>query len=259
MTPILQSHLPFAPWTDPRTWRLPGILPVAGDDWLRMDDAFGAQMAERDRLIATCPDHVHGLLEGARAAAGELLDLVLGKLGTLPGYQVGGAKVTRPDGITVALDRGAPLITLGRLVQADLCLLQHQGCEHLLTGAILCFPASWTLAEKLGRPMTGIHAPVAPYTPDIAKRVQRMFDAIRPEQPLQRWNALIYDDPTLHQPRPEGQHRPRPASRTYLRSERQCLLRLPQTRAVVFAIHTTVVRVADLTAAQAAGLEPAGL
>ena len=50
--PILQSRLPFAPWMDPRTARLPGILPVEGADWLRVDDAFALQMAERDARIA---------------------------------------------------------------------------------------------------------------------------------------------------------------------------------------------------------------
>jgi hypothetical protein len=31
----------------------------------------------------------------------------------------------------------------------------------------------------------------------------------------------------------------------YLRSERQCILRLPETGAVVFSIHTTVIRAED--------------
>jgi hypothetical protein len=37
MSLILQSALPFAPWMDPRTNRLPGVLPLEGDDWLRVD------------------------------------------------------------------------------------------------------------------------------------------------------------------------------------------------------------------------------
>jgi hypothetical protein len=37
-----------------------------------------------------------------------------------------------------------------------------------LTAAILCFPASWTLAEKLGRPLGAIHGPVAGYDPGMA-------------------------------------------------------------------------------------------
>ena len=43
-----------------------------------------------------------------------------------------------------------------------------------------------------------------------------------------------------------------------MRSERQCLVRLPQTGAVVFAIHTYVVRMADLTQAERDGLARSG-
>lgn len=57
---ILQSHLPLAPWMDPRTARLPGVLPVEGADWLIRDDAFAAQMALRDHLIADRPQIVLG-------------------------------------------------------------------------------------------------------------------------------------------------------------------------------------------------------
>ncbi len=255
---ILQSRLPFAPWMDPRTARLPGILPVEGDGWLRVDDAFAGQMAERDARIAATPDLVHALLPEAEPAAQELLDHVLAKLARTEGYHITPDSVTRPDGVTVALDRSQPMLTAGRLVQEDLCLLAHDGTEHRLTAAILCFPASWTLAQKIGRPMTTIHVPVTPYTEDVARRVQRLFDAIRPEQALWRMNWLTYDDPTLFQPRLEGEPRPRPRDLIYIRCERQCLKRLPLSRAVVFSIHTYIVPVANLTPEEREGLMAAG-
>jgi hypothetical protein len=115
------------------------------------------------------------------------------------------------------------------------------------------------LGEKLGRPLLGIHIPVASYDPDLARRVQRLFDAIRPEQPLWRANALVYRDPTLHQPRRENAPRTDRRGGSYVRSERQCLLRLPETRAVVFSIHTYVVDIATLSPAELAGLEEAHL
>ena len=49
----------------------PGILPVEGDDWLRQDDAYGGQMAERDRLIAERTEYVLAMEERARPAADE--------------------------------------------------------------------------------------------------------------------------------------------------------------------------------------------
>jgi hypothetical protein len=247
MAAVLHHTLPHARWMDPRTARLPGMLPVDPGDWLRVDEAFAGQMALRDALLAERPDEVRALLPGGREAAAELLDRVLAGVAATPGYRVGADAVTRPDGVTVPLDRGDPMLTAGRLVQCDLCLLQMPpgGDEHVLTGAVLCFPASWTLAQKLGRPLTAIHTPVADYDAGLAARVQRLFDAIRPETPMWRMNALAYADPALHQPRREGEARP-PGPRPFLRSERQCLLRLPRTGAVVFSIHTYVLPIAAL-------------
>ena len=258
-TPILQSRLPFAPWMDPRTARLPGVLPIEGDDWLRVDDAFAGQMAERDRLFATVPGTVHAMQDVALPAGQELLEIILAHLHRTEGYRVAKAEVQRPDGVTVPINRDLPLLTLGRLVQEDLCLMEKQGDEHVLTGAALCFPASWSLDQKLGRALLGIHVPVASYDPEIAKRVQRLFDAIRPEQPLWRMNALVYRDPTLHQPRREGDPRIDRRGGSYVRAERQCLVRLPETRAVVFSIHTYLVDIASLTPDELAGLEEARL
>jgi dimethylamine monooxygenase subunit A len=254
---ILQKTLPFAPWMDARTARLPGVQPVAGDDWLRVDDAFAGQMGERDRLIRDHSGLVHALLPEARDAADELYARVLGHLG--PEYSVGDGQVRRPDGVAVAVDDAHPLLTLGRLVQEDLCILQDNGTEHVLTGAILCFPASWTLAEKIGRPMSAIHGPVHEYDARIATSVQRMMRAIQPGAMLWRANALVYDDATLHQPRVEGARRPPPVEGLYLRSERQSFVRLPVTGAVVFAIHTYVVRVSDLSADAREGMAAVGL
>lgn len=257
--PILHHNLPFAPWMDPRTARLPGVLPIEGQDWLRIDEAYVGQMAERDRLIRERPEVVHALLEPAREAAEELLDLCLAELSAHPALRIGDTDIVRPDGVQIALDRSNPLLTLGRILQNDFCILQRQGDEHVLTGAILCFPASWSLDEKIGRPLTGIHRTVKPYDQDIARRVQRMFDAMRPEQPLWRMNALVYADPTLHQPGREDRPRTDRTGGDYLRAERQCFVKLPRTGAVVFSIHTYVVRLIDLTAEMRVGLEGARL
>lgn len=240
-TAILQDRLPLHPWANPATRRLPGIQPVQGRDWLRVDEAYAGQMALRDRLIAGQPEGVHATLPQARPAADELYATVLDWLRDEPGFTRTDTDVTRPDGVTVPLDPAEPLLTLGRLVQQDLCLMESNGSEYDLTAAILCFPASWTLAQKIGRPMTGIHQPVAIYDAELAARVHRLLSAIRPDQPLWRMNFFTYDDFMLHHPRVEGDWRKQPTGKSYVRCERQTLLRLPETQAVLFAIHTIVV------------------
>ncbi len=240
---ILQSAIPY----DVSPARpLPGVRPLT-DDWLLVDDAYGAQMTEKARLIAQTPDAVHALDESARPAAEELLDRVLGSLPE--GFHRDGERITRPDGVVVTLDRDAPLITLGHLVQEDLCLMQPLDGVHVLSGALLCFPARWRLADKFMRPLMAIHDPVPSYDENIAKRVQRLFDGLRTEQPLWRFNSLWDTDPTLFQPGPRAVRSEQAAREApYFRSERQCLLRLPVTQAVVFSIHTYVVTRAAVSA-----------
>ncbi|WP_010139037.1 heme-dependent oxidative N-demethylase family protein [Oceanicola sp. S124] len=237
--PILQSGLPYAP-----PERLPGMAPLDPADWILVDDAFAAQMALREQLIAGRRDRVIALQDEARPAAEELLDEVLAALRQRPDYAVAAGQVTRPDGACVPLDRGDPLATLGRLVQQDFCLLEKRGEEHVLTGAVLCFPANWTLAEKFGHPLIRIHVPVPEYDEGLARRVQRLFDGVQAGRPLWRANCLVYADPGLHVPMSETLTRAErhPREGAFLRSERQSLWRLPRSGAVAFGIHTFMIR-----------------
>lgn len=240
----LHQHLPLRPWAEEKTRRLPGLNPVAPGDWLRVDEVFAAQMRERDGLIARKRAAVLALDEAARPAAAELLDAVLVEISAKPGYMIGEGAVRRPDGVEVPIDRGDPLATAGRLVQEDLVILEKPkgGGEHLITGAVLCFPASWTLAQKFMHPLTTIHLPVPGYDATIARRVQRLFDGLQPDRPIWRANYLVYGDPALHQPRREGESRKlAPKGPRWLRMERQVLRRLERSRAVVFSIHTYVL------------------
>lgn len=233
MRPILQSALPpeMATLKD-----LPGIAPCDADDWLRVDDAYAAQMAYREALFDLSPEAVLWQDPAALPAAQEVLEEAL-KLLPAMGFDITGDQVRRPDGRVVGLDHSRPLETLGHLVQEDICILEKRGDEHVLTGAALCFPANWRLAEKALRPLTAIHDPVPEYDAAIARRVQRLFDGVKVGRPLWRFNRLAYVDADLHQPYRKSN---RGAAR-FTRSERQCILRLPRTQAVVFTIHTFVV------------------
>lgn len=252
---ILNARLPFAPWVDPVRRRLPGVMPLARAEWLLISDAYAAQMAERARLLAERPSDVMACLPMAECAAAELLSTVMADLPS-HGFKLDGPRIVCPDGRDVEISALPPLHALGLLMQEDFCILQkpQSSAEHVLTGAVLCFPSSWTLAEKLGHPLLRIHAPVASYDGQMGARVQRMFDTIRPEQPLWRANLLRYTNAALYQPRPEFAPKDKRDDGDFIRSERQCLLRLPESGAVVFSIHTALVRRGDLRPAEAAAL-----
>jgi dimethylamine monooxygenase subunit A len=245
---ILQDRLFDAPWGDPSFRRLPGMRPVGPDDWLLVDEVYGLQMALRDRFLASRREEVVALLPEAREAAAEVLDLTLATLGRRADFEVSAKSVRRPDGVEVPVRPEDPLGTVGRLLQEDVCLLQRREDEHVLTGAVLIFPSGWTLSQKIGRPLLRIHLPVPVYLDDVAKRVQRLFDGLKPGRPLMRANLLWHRHAALHAPRREGEPKPSsPGGADYLRSERQCLVRLPSTGAVIFTIHTTVVETARLS------------
>lgn len=234
---ILQSRIPYD--TAPR--KLPGIAPLDMADWLHVDDAYAAQIAERRRLLRERTDDVLWVDPVAQEANRELLEAVLAHLPD--GFRVAAGRVHTPDGRVVTPDPEHPFQSCADLVQEDFCVLQKEGAEHVLRAACLCFPAGWSLSEKAGRPLVGIHQPVPDYDGNIARRVQRLFDGVRPGRPLWRFNALWYDDATLFQPRRADERRQPvdPATARFFRSERQCILRLPHSNAVVFSIHTYVV------------------
>lgn len=255
---VLHDRLAVAPWMDPALSRLPGVKPLELKDWLIRDEVFAGQMALRDKLIQTREHAVHQMLDRAREAGQECLHVVLDSLREDPGYAIKADQVMRPDGVTVAIDQSAPLKTVGRLIQADVCLMQDSPDGHVLSGAILCFPGGWTLTEKIGRALTSIHVPVPHYDASVEPRVERLFNAIRPDQPLWRANAFPVHEPLLFHPKseadpPEIRHE-KPGG-TFIRSERQALRRLPESRAVVFTIHTIMIPMDRLTDAQRESFE----
>ncbi|WGW02456.1 heme-dependent oxidative N-demethylase family protein [Tropicibacter oceani] len=242
---ILNHSIPYDPL---RPRPLPGIAPVGPEGWLSVNEAYAGQLAEKARLLDSGRDKVLWLDPTALPVAQELLDEVLSALPQ--GFARDGGAVICPDGRRVTPDADDPLASLGQLVQEDFCLLVKEGDEHVLRGALLCFPASWMLAEKAGQALIGIHEPVEPYDDGIARRVQRLFDGVQVGRPLWRFNALWYQDAALFHPRASDDRRPigDPATAPYMRSERQSLMRLPVSGAVVFSIHTYILPRAALSA-----------
>lgn len=239
--PILQSALFEAPWDAPSFRRAPGLRPCPEDGWIAVDEVYAAQMSERARLLAERPGEVLAIRPEGEAGARECLD-ALRRILPVHGFTVEGEAVLRPDGRRVSLDHGDPLRTMGHLVQEDICIMTRGEGGWILSGAVLCFPAGWTLAEKLGHHMTRIHAPIPHYDADLARRVDRLFDGLKVGLPV--WRANLHRSPghaLFAAMREDHVRTPPPDDAPYLRSERQCLVKLPQSGAIVFTIHTCMV------------------
>jgi dimethylamine monooxygenase subunit A len=237
-------------------WRLAmGIKALDPAAWIEIDESFTGQLAERRRLLAERRAEVLAALPESRAGQQELLELLLSHLPErFPEHfrRRGGRIENRATGerFDVAAFAGAPLELAGRLVQEDLCVMQRGEAGYRLVAAVLCFPAHWRLADKLGRPLELIHAPVPGFGERLAAPVDRFFGKIQVERPVWRVNWSLVDTPALFLP-PEHRGHPREiaAARAgeelWLRLERQTLRRLPGSGDVVFGIRTYVEPLAE--------------
>lgn len=240
--PWLLDHAPYTPFMHPRTAGPPGLSPLDLADWTVRHADFDAQMTRRAELLATRPEIVLGCLPDGEAPVRELAMALAAHLG-------------RP----VLADTAAPLESIGHAAAEDFCLLlpDEAAGEYRLVAAVLCFPSRWLLSEKLGHPLTVIHEPVPDYDSVLARRVNRVFETLRSDRPLVRVNWLVHAVPELHLPMGLSDKRMAAADVRgpfYLRTERQTLVRLPDTGAVVFGIKTSVTPISRLTGEQAAAL-----
>jgi len=200
--------------------------------WLIVDEDRDRDLVRKAVLLDERHREVFAALDtpAVGAASVEVLELVL---------EVTGEPVVSPD--------VHPLDAAGRLVQEDLCLMVlRDGAPHL-DAASLCFPSYWRLSEKLGRPMTEVHGPVAHYGDELAAKVDTFLGRLRPERPVWRRNWSIHDDPTYFLPDPTPPVAVDPPEGLWLRSERQTLRRLTSADVVLFTIRTQQVPLAVLT------------
>lgn len=217
-------------------WLAMGLGRVDGSVWLLPDEHRDVELAERHRLLAERHDEVAGFLPGTEAAGAEVVELVRAwEARYRPDLVEAG-----PEGPAGPADGVHPLELAARRTQEDLVLMVPRDGRHHLDAAVLCFPSHWRLADKLGGSALAIHGPVPRYREDLAERVDRYLDRLRPDVIGARRNWSVHDTPALFAPDPPAKPRPAVAdevgTRFWLRSERQTLRRLPGSGAVLFTI-----------------------
>ena len=234
----LTSHThPFF-WPDPEqhtVLRL-GLNSLRPEEWMVVDADFELFQQHKLALAKQRFDSVCQALPESGAAQRELADKLLLHLGNDHAARYGlktNALTHHESGLQWPLDR-RDLWHSSLWVQEDLCLLQETGGEFRLTAASLCSPSNWKLEDKIGRGMDMIHRPVPGYQTQLAARVNRLLASLKPSKPLLRYNWSIQPHNELcwrDDVEPDTV-----TNEKYWRVERQTLVRLPQTGAVVFGI-----------------------
>ena len=217
-----------------------GARPFAPEDRrIEVSAEYHREVDEKALCLAADPQYYFQELPGTRDAQREAVTLLQqdtrGRLPRTPRFQ----------GL-------APLDAFGRCVQEDLLLLDG---ELRLVAGQLCFANAWCLDEKLGLPLTAVHAPVPGYAEQLASPVEKLLSRLKPERPVWRVNWGLRPVPQLDQTSRHSWWVNRMKAGCaledcWLRVERQTLSRLELSGHVLFTIHTYQQRVSRLTASQ---------
>lgn len=204
----------LAPFRGGRAQLRMGLRPIAGDGFNR--DA--ERIADKRAVLDAHPD-AFAMLPGSEGACAEVAEIV-------------GA---------------ADFATAARAVADDLCVLLPEGESYRLKAGALAFPTDWRLADKLGKPLIEIHAPIHGYAEKLAAGVEHFFRTLEVARVFERANWFVIDDDVLRH-LPERSDAERFAHVTaanagealFVRCERQTLRRLPTSGGVLFTIDIVV-------------------
>ena len=141
-------------------------------------------------------------------------------------------------------DPRTSLRALGEMLEPDFLLLQPDaGGEMQLLGGCVCFPSSWSLAEKMGRPLDFIHRVVPGLNAQLGKPIAQFLRRLTPDFAWLRANWGLSRSPELNQHprrsllRLDATVKP---EEVWLRVEHQALIALPTTGGVLFGIRVVV-------------------
>jgi hypothetical protein len=256
--PAQAMHLPF----EDGPFRMAmGLVACPPGDWFELDACYPAELAERRALLADRRAEVFAACPGSDAARAEVLATVADHLAAHhPGWfrRAGAHLENLLTGERWILDQPSPdpLEIAGLLVQEDLCVIRPTADGPVLDAAVLCAPSRWRLAEKIGRVLLDVHAPVPFYADRLGSAVDRFMRSLKPGRIALRMNWSVVDDPALFQPTGKFRGARDPSitaanagARLYLRTERQTFRLLERSGSVLFGIRVhshPVARVAAL-------------
>ncbi|MCO5070583.1 MAG: DUF3445 domain-containing protein [Rhizobiaceae bacterium] len=246
------THTPYDGSAKPFTI---GLKPLDLSTWIEIDRTYDPQMREKQRLFASNLNEVFVEEPDTSQAQREVFSLVRQHVcarfperfaQTCKGIAIKGHPALDNDQI----GKLPALHAASLLVQEDLILMRNGEDGWRLSAGALCFPSSWRLRDKFGRPLQDIHAPVPSFGRGTrnADLIQRMFDNLKVDQPVQRLNWSLQPSHQLYYPLTEPQRDlrigTRPSkfadmsaiARGFVRVERQTLRKLPQSGDILFTI-----------------------
>ncbi len=210
-----------------------GVTPLAAASWLRQPLRPERRAVKQGLLTSPQfrPQVVQALPESQAAqyqaalAIGQHLEYPLPKLTQL-----------------LAQDTQSPLAAAALLVPDDLCLLEQRepDAAYRLVAGVVCAPSYWRLRDKLGQPLTTIHAPVPGLNAAIGARIDRFMQGIPTGGLFERRNFFLHAQQDRFQPAADtARYQSQNVDLWMMRTERQQLKRLSE-RHILFSIDVTL-------------------
>jgi hypothetical protein len=242
--------VPYFPFTAEPYQPAMGLKPLDLVRWLEPDAHQAAQLRLKSELLRRERDLVLCAAPEAQSAGRELYTTLAAHLpahhpdcysadsASLTIHALGQSFPLSPPPEATA----AELLSMMALwVQEDFCLLAPAAPVTITAGAV-CFPSRWNLPEKFGHASPAIHAPVPKFAGTIGPATHSFLERLTVEKPVWRLNWTIHDSDHLFAPHAvPGRTDLTPANvlaHVFLRTERQTLRRLPESKAVIFTIRT---------------------
>lgn len=227
---------PYRPYRSGPPTFLPALRKLDPTDWLAPDPDFEAVLPQKHEFLRTRRAQVYQAVPGHEAAQAEVRQFV-----------------------EIACSRQAPdphepdLIRAGLMVSDDLCVMEKPADAWVLTSGMMTAPTHWSLGGALGKSLGGLHRPVPGGDPELAGKVNLMFDRVPPATVFERFNWTLQAGDARYMPDATGMREwaatldPDEAlNGLYLRVERQTIIKLPKTNAVLFCIRVCIDPLANM-------------
>lgn len=249
----LPHHRPF------RTARAAfeiGLKPMPFETWLETGPDHPVFMTAKRARLQGLPPLFYGTLPSSRAAQAELLDLAAAHLVKDHGGDFAieqGWLHDHIDNSRHKLASGEPLDVLGRILEEDFILIDRVEGADIIVAASNAYTTSGRIVSSVGRSMRFAHEFVPGLNDQLGARIDRVLGNVQANAPVVRFNWVL----TTIADRlfPEGAHEAnvessaraarmleddfrRAGDKLWIRVERQTFVRLPETRALAFGIHT---------------------
>jgi len=222
---------------------------AAPADFFRPTEQHQRLLSERRHWLTTSPETYSallpegtGLLEETIALARESETLPSDFLGLAQAEAAPGSVPTTPPGSAgVSPARFHHLNrSLGMSWELDFLLLEITPAASVrLVGGCVCFPSSWSLEEKLGKPIEFIHGVVPGLNPALGPQIHSFLTKLKPGLAWLRSNWGLSRSSELNQH--PSRKLPRldetvSLEQAWLRIENQALVALPVTKGILFGI-----------------------